>query len=130
MNDNRQVSGWATGGVTFAASILMLIGTFQSIAALAAILDDKFFQPTHHYAFDLDPGGYGWIHLVIGLALVYTGISLFRGTNWAAVTGIVLAMLSAVANFFFLPLYPLWAIVVIALDVWVIWSLSNPAFER
>ncbi len=130
MSNDRQVSGWAGGGVTFAASILTLIGTFQAIAALTAILDDKFFQPTNHYAFDLDPTGYGWIHLIIGLALVYTGISLFRGANWAAVAGIVLAMFSAVANFFFLPLYPLWAIVVIALDVWVIWALSTPAFER
>jgi hypothetical protein len=31
-----------------------------------------------------------------------------------------------VLNFFFIPYYPLWAIVVIALDVWVIWALTRP----
>ena len=126
MSNQRQVSGWVTGGVGFAAAILTLIGAFQTIAALAAIFDDKFFRQTNHYAFDLDPAAYGWIHLVIGLALLYTGISLFRGRDWAAVAGIVLAMLSAIANFFFIPLYPFWAILVIALDVWVIWALSTP----
>src|SRR3954452_278111 len=126
MSNNRQVSGGALAGVTFAAAILTLIGAFQSVMALAAIFDDKFFQPTHHYAFDLDPKGYGWIHLIIALAILYTGISLFRGKNWAAVTGIVLAIFSAIANFFFIPLYPFWAITVIALDVWVIWALSTP----
>ena len=55
-----------------------------------------------------------------------TGIGLFSGSTWAGVTAIVLAMVSAVANFFFIPYYPLWAILVIALDVWVIWSLTRP----
>ena len=41
-------------------------------------------------------------------------------------TAIVLAMLSALANFFFIPYYPIWALVVIALDVWVIWALTRP----
>jgi hypothetical protein len=127
----RQVSGWAIGGVGFAACILILIGAFQTIAALTAIFDDKFFPKTHHYTFHLSAMGWGWIHLVIGLAVLWTGISLFRGQNWAAVAGIVLAMFSAIAFFFFIPFYPVWSIVVIALDVWVIWALSTPgAVER
>jgi hypothetical protein len=54
------------------------------------------------------------------------GIGLFRRSAWAGVTAIFLAMLSAFANFFFIPYYPFWALLVIALNVWVIWALTRP----
>lgn len=118
--------GWAVGGVGFAACLMVLIGGFQIIAGIAAIADDKFFRKPSHYAFHVAPQTWGWIHLVIGIAVLLTGLALFRGRNWAAVTAIVLAIFSALVFFFFIPLYPFWAILVIALDVWVIWALSTP----
>ena len=122
----QQVSGWAVGGVTFAAVVLMLIGFFQVIAGLTAIIDDDFFVVTRNYTFDLDTSAWGWLHLLLGVLLLFTGWGLFSGAGWAVVTGIFLAGLSALANFFFIPYYPFWAILVIALDVWVIWSLTRP----
>ena len=62
--------------------------------------------------------------------MVCTGMGLFSRATWAGVTAIVLAMLSATVNFFFIPYYPFWSIVVIALDVWVIWSLTRPSAIR
>jgi len=112
--------------MVFAACILTLIGCFQAIAGLAAILDDEFFVVTKNYTFDLDTSVWGWVHLLLGIALVATGWGLFAGRGWAVVTAIVLAGLSAVANFFFIPYYPFWSILVIALDVWVIWALTRP----
>jgi uncharacterized membrane protein len=123
---DQPVSGWAVGGITFAACVLTLIGLFQIVAGLTAIFDDEFYVVTRNYTFDLDTTGWGWIHLLLGVLLVVTGYGLFDRQKWAGVTGIVLAMLSALANFFFIPYYPFWAIVVIALDVWVIWSLTRP----
>ena len=127
---DEPVSGWAAGGITFAACVLTLIGVFQIIAGLTAIFDDQFYVVTRNYTFDLDTTGWGWIHLLLGVLLVVTGYGLFDRQTWAGVTGIVLAMLSALANFFFIPYYPFWAIVVIALDVWVIWSLTRPGAIR
>jgi len=120
------MSGWATGGIGFAATLLIIIGFFQLIAGLTAVIDDDFYVVARNYTFDLDASGWGWIHLIFGIVLAATGFGLFRRTAWAGVTAIVLAMLSAIANFFFIPYYPFWAIVVIALDVWVIWSLTRP----
>jgi uncharacterized membrane protein len=122
----QEVSGWAVGGVVFAASILTLIGTFQIIAGLVAVFNDEFFVVTRNYTFDLDVTAWGWLHLIIGALMVVVGIGLFGRRTWAGVTGIMLAMLSALMNFFFIPYYPLWSIVVIALDVWVIWALTRP----
>jgi hypothetical protein len=132
MSRNRggQVSGAAIGGVGFAGALLILIGGFQIIEGIAAISDDKFFRKPAHYALHVNPTTWGWIHLILGAAIVYTGISILRGANWAAVTGIVLAIFSAFIFFFAIPLYPFWAILIIALDVWVIWALSTPGALR
>jgi hypothetical protein len=124
--EGQPVSGWAVGGVTFAACVLTIIGFFQIIAGLTAIFDDNFFVVTNNYTFDLDTTAWGWVHLLLGILLLVTGFGLFSRSPWAGVTAIFLASLSAVANFFFIPYYPFWAILVIALDIWVIWALTRP----
>ena len=128
--DSEEVSGWAVGGVVFAATVLMLIGIFEAIAGLVAIFDDNFYIVTRNYTFDLDVTLWGWIHLLIGILLVIVAYGLFARSTWAGVSAIMLAALSAVANFFFIPYYPFWAILVIALDIWVIWSLTRPGVIR
>jgi hypothetical protein len=122
----REPSGWATGGVIFAGSILVLAGIFQTIAGLVAIINDDFFVVAKHYTFNLDVTAWGWIHLILGILLFIVGLGLFTGAGWAGVSAIALAMLSAIANFFFIPYYPIWSLVVIGLDVWVIWALTRP----
>ena len=123
---DRPLSGWAVGGIGFAACMLLLIGAFQIVDGLAAIIDDQFFVVSNHYAFDLDVTAWGWIHLILGILLVLTGFALFARRTWAGVAALCLALLSAFVNFFFIPYYPLWSILVIALDAWVIWSLTRP----
>jgi hypothetical protein len=123
-------SGWALSGIVFAASVLMLIGCFQAISGLVAIIDDEFFVVTRNYTFDLDTSTWGWLHLLIGIALVITGFGLFSRSTWAGVTAIVLAMLSALANFLFIPYYPLWSTLLVVLNIWVIWSLTRPGAIR
>ena len=120
------VSGWAVGGITFAGTMLILIGMFQAIDGIAAIANDEFFISTTNYTFNLDTSAWGWIHLLLGILLVLAGWSIFAGKTWAAVVALTLAMLSAVANFFFIPYYPFWSILVIAIEVFVLWALTRP----
>jgi hypothetical protein len=124
--DAPSVSGWAVGGLTFAGVMMVLIGSFQIIAGLVAIIDDGFYVVTQNYTFDIDTTAWGWIHLLLGIVILLSGFYLFAGRAWAAVTAIVLAILSAIANFFFIPYYPFWSLLMIALAVWVIWSLTRP----
>jgi len=79
--------------------------------------------PNYIYSFDLT--AWGWIHLIIGLALVLIGICLLMGQGWAKIAGIVVAGIAALANFTWLPYAPFWAIIVIAIDVLVIWALVS-----
>jgi len=67
----------------------------------------------------------GWTHLILGAVVFAAGVCLLLGMTCARVVGIVLAVISGIANFLFLPYYPLWAIVVIAIDVFIIWALAS-----
>ena len=122
----RETSGWAVAGTAFAGVIMIMIGVFHAIMGLAAILDDNFFVVTQNYTFEFDTTGWGWVHLIAGALVVLAGFYVFSGSFLARVAGITLASLSAVANFFFIPYYPFWSIVIVALAVWVIWSLTRP----
>jgi hypothetical protein len=117
-------SGWAVGFTYFAAFMLMLIGVFQAIAGLAAILKDNFYVVGDNYAFKFDTTLWGWIHLGIGILLVLAGFGLFGGNVWARTIGVIVAMVSAVANFLFIPYYPVWSILMIVIDILVIWALT------
>ena len=87
---------------------------------------DDFYVVAANYTYDLDVSAWGWLHMFVGLAVFATGLALFARKTWAGVAAIVLAMISALTNFFFIPYYPIWALLVIALDVWVIWALTRP----
>ena len=69
------VSGWAVGGITFAGTMLILIGMFQAIDGLVAIFNDDFFLVTQNYTFNLDTTAWGWIHLLLGIVMVLAGWS-------------------------------------------------------
>jgi hypothetical protein len=123
-------SGMAIGGAIFAGVMMIIIGAFQSIAGLAAIIEDDLFAVGKDYIFSLDTAAWGWVHLALGVVILFAGFALFSGKVWAGTFAIVLATLSAVANFFYIPHYPFWSIVIIALDVWVIWALTRPDVYR
>ena len=124
--DEQQVSRWALGVIAFTGTIMAMMGVFQIMGWLVAILNEDFFVVAANYTFDLDVTIWGWIHLTIGVIGVLVGFGLFARATWAGVAAIIIAFLSALANFFFIPYYPIWALVVIALDVWLIWAVTRP----
>jgi hypothetical protein len=129
-DDAPMVSGWAVGGIAFAGTIMIILGIFQAIEGLAAIFDDQFYVVTQNYAFDLDVTAWGWVHLILGVLLVIVGFGLLGRSTWAGVTAIVLAALSAISNFFFIPYYPFWSLLMIGLAIWIIWAITRPGAMR
>ena len=121
----RERSASAAAGYVFAAVIMIMVGCFQAIAGLAAIFKDEFFVVSTNYLFEVDTTTWGWIHLLLGLLVAFAGYALFAAKTWARVVGVTLAVLSAIASFFFIPYYPFWSILILALDVWVIWALTR-----
>ena len=123
-------SGWAVGGVMFAGVMMIIIGIFEAIAGISAISKDDMFVKTPNYVFNISVNGWGWIHLILGIVVVLAGFAAISGKVWGGVVGIVLATLVAIANFFWIPYYPFWSILTIALAVWVIWALTRPDVYR
>jgi hypothetical protein len=122
MSDNR--SGVAVGFITFAAFMMILIGSFHVIAGIAGILEDEFYAVTPNWVLQFDATTWGWIHVIGGAIAVLAGFGLFSGAVWARTIAVIIATVSAIANFAFLPYQPFWALTVIVIDVFVIWALT------
>jgi len=118
-------NGWATGLTLFAGVILATVGVFQFFQGLAAIIKGSFYVVAPNNIYEFSTSGWGWIHLILGIVLAVTGFFILTGQAWARVIGIAVAALSALSNFLFIPYYPIWALVLIALDVAVIWALTT-----
>ena len=119
-----ETSGWVVGFTVFAAVMMIMVGVWQALAGLIAIFENEVYLPTRNYLFEFDISAWGWIHLVLGLVVAFAGWGLLSGQTWARVVGITLAAISATANFLFIPYYPFWSILIIALNVFVIWALT------
>ncbi|HVW43374.1 MAG TPA: hypothetical protein VHC18_18700 [Amycolatopsis sp.] len=111
------------GWIWFAGAMMILLGVFNVIEGLVALFNDKYYVlgPEGLLVFDIT--GWGWVHLIIGALAVVAGFALFTGALWARITAVVLAAVNAIAQLTFLSAYPVWAIIVIALDVVVIWAI-------
>ena len=117
-------SGWAVGFILFAAIMMIMVGVFQAFQGLVAIFENEFYVATRNYLFQFDATTWGWIHLVLGVVVAFAGWGLLSGQTWARIVGITLAALSATVNFLFIPYYPFWSMLIIAVDVLVIWALT------
>jgi hypothetical protein len=120
----EESSGWASGFVLFAALMMIMAGIWQGLAGLIAIFENEFYVATRNYLFQFDATTWGWVHLLLGVIVALAGLGLMAGQTWARVVGITLAVLSAIANFLFIPYYPFWSMLIIALDIFVIWALA------
>jgi hypothetical protein len=124
MTDGRETSSWAAGGILFAGLMMIMVGIWQALEGLVAIFENEFYVATRNYLFQFDATTWGWIHLVLGLLVAFAGWGLLSGRTWARVVAITLAVLSAIANFLWLPYYPFWSLLIIAVDVFVIWAIA------
>jgi hypothetical protein len=115
-------TGWV-GFIAFAGMILILVGIMQAFQGLVAVVNDNWVVFGNQANVVLDLTAWGWIHIGLGAVLVLVGIGVLMGNVVARIAGIVVAGLSLLANFAWLPVYPIWALVIIVLDVLVIYAL-------
>lgn len=121
--DQGEMNPWAAGGVMFAGVLLLVDGVLGVIKGITGIATDDVYAHVRNYTFKFDVATWGWIHLVLGVILGCVGWGILKGAVWARATGVVLASISLIVNFIWLPYQPVWAIVSIAIDAFVIWAL-------
>jgi hypothetical protein len=92
---------------------------------LVALFQNELYVVGVNYVFSFDVTAWGWIHLLVGALVAVAGGAVLVGHLWGRVIAIGLASLSMIANFLFVPYYPVWSLLIIALDVSVIWALCS-----
>ena len=115
-------TGW-TAWIYFAAIMMFIVGSLQAIAGLAAIFNDEWVVWGAETAVLLDLTGWGWVHLLLGIVIVLSGVLVLRGSVVGRTVAVVLASISILINFLWLPVYPLWGVIMITIDVLVIYAL-------
>ena len=120
----NEYSPWAVGWATFAGIMLIMVGFFHAMSGLVAIFDDTFYVVGREYIFEFDVTAWGWTHLIWGIIVVAAGFGIFSGNVLARTLGVFAAGLSMLVNFAWLPYYPVWSILMIAIAVAVIWALT------
>jgi hypothetical protein len=121
---------WATGLTAFAAFFMMISGVVTAIQGIVALANSEFYVVGQEYTFEFDITAWGWILLLLGIVVAAVGVFLYRGQTWARWTALVIVALSMIANFAWLPYYPVWGVIVLALDGAVIWALTVDTRER
>ncbi|MGI5459337.1 DUF7144 family membrane protein [Streptomyces sp. CA-249302] len=117
--------GWVSGGAVFAGVLMLCNGILAILQGIAAIADDDVYGRVGSYVYELDLTGWGWIHVVLGALVAATGYGVLKAAAWARFAGILLASLSLIAQFLFLPYAPVWSVIMMAIDVFVIWALAS-----
>ena len=113
------------GWVIFGGIVMIMLGLFHIIDGLVAIFEKGYYLVTSsQLVVHVDYLAWGWVHLAIGAVFLLTGFGVLAGLLWARVIGIALAVLSAIVNLAFLAAYPVWGVILIALDVLVIYALA------
>lgn len=106
--------------------MMVLLGAFQIVEGLVALLrPDYYLIGSQSLVLTFSYTGWGWLHLVLGVVILAAGVGVMSGQPWARAVGIVLAGLSALANLAFINAFPIWAVIVIAVDVAVIYALAT-----
>jgi hypothetical protein len=122
---DRQPSAGAAGWAMFAGFVMIMVGCFHMIWGLGAIINDSLYNTPSDYFLAINQSGWGWIHVIAGLIVLLAGFGIFKGAVWARTVGVIMATVSAVANFASLPYgQPVWSALMIAVDVAIIWALT------
>ena len=120
---NRERSGVAVGFISFAGIVLILAGIFHVIDGIVGLFNNDFYVKTDNWVFKFNVTSWGWIHIILGIIAILAGVGLFSGAIWARTVAVIVAAVSIIANFVWLPYYPWWALLVIVLDFFVIWAV-------
>jgi hypothetical protein len=121
MEDTTSVSG----GVTFAAAIIGLVGVLNVLDGILALTKGDLFVAHAQLLFS-NLTTWGWIHLAFGVVQIVTAYFVLEGRSWARWTGVALAAVNAIVQLLFIHAYPWVALAAFSLDILVIWALTAP----
>jgi len=116
-----KISGW----ILFASIVMIVVGTMSAINGLIALINDEVYVVTNEHIIAFDFTTWGWIHLILGIIIVFAAFSLLSGAVWARIVAAVLAGMSIISQVGTIQAYPFWSISIIAIDMAVIFAVCT-----
>ncbi|AFA71788.1 putative membrane protein [Gordonia polyisoprenivorans VH2] len=117
--------GFAGGATIGAAALLLVVGIIGLAEGISAVVKDELFVVGPQYVYQLNLTTWGWIHIILGIIAILIAFGMFVGATWARVSAVIIASLSIIANFLWIPYFPWWSILIIAVDLVVIWAVCT-----
>jgi hypothetical protein len=121
-------TGWV-GWIFFAAVLMILAGIMNAIHGFIALVNDEWVVWGNRGDLYLDLTTWGWLHLIVGIVVFLAGIGLLSGNVLARAIAVIVASVAIIANFLFIPAFPVWALTVITINVFVIYALTAHGSE-
>ncbi len=123
-SEDTSWSGW----IVFAAFVLLIIGAIDALQGIVAIFRDEYVVATAKGVALLDVTAWGWSTLIWGILIFITGLGLLGGAGWARWVAIIGVAINAIGQIAFMAnypqAYPLWNILIVALNVLVLYALT------
>jgi hypothetical protein len=118
------ISAWF-GWIGFASFMLALAGVFALITGFVALFQSgTVFVHTLNSSWLLTYTQWGWVHMLAGVLALAAAGSLLAGNMYGRIFAILVALASAIVNMAFIPMYPIWSIIIITIDVMVIYAVA------
>jgi hypothetical protein len=108
--------------IVFAVALLVTVGFFNLIDGIAAIANSHVFVANAHYVVG-DLRAWGWVVLILGTLQVIAAVAVLAGSQAARWFAVVVIGLNAIGQMLFIPAYPFWSLLIIAVDVVALWGL-------
>jgi hypothetical protein len=108
--------------IVFAVALLVTVGFFNMIDGIAAIANSHVFIANAHYVVG-DLRVWGWVVLILGTLQIIAAVAVLAGSQAARWFAVVVISLNAIGQMFFIPAYPFWSLMIIAVDVVALWGL-------
>ena len=124
VDDTLQTGSGAVGLTVLAGILMVLLGGWWIITGFVALVNSDFYVNTQEWVFEFSTTSWGWTHLILGIVVLLAGLGVFGGAVWARTVGVILAVISGLVAFAWLPYYPVWAILFVAMSVLTIWALT------
>jgi len=120
----QKPSPWL-GWIGFAAVLMILLGALHAFEGLVALFKDEYFlvRPGG-LTVNVDYTAWGVVHLIGGIIVIFAGFGVASGQVWARTVGVIVAVISIIANVGFMAAYPFWSLTMIALAVVIIMALT------
>ncbi|GAA2157196.1 DUF7144 family membrane protein [Actinomadura napierensis] len=116
----------ASGWLTFAGTLAMVIGAFNVIDGLVGLFNDDYYLVGDNKIMVFDFTAWGWFWLVLGVVQLAVGAGIIAGRMWARAVGVLFAVLAAIGHLAFLRAFPLWSVLTIGMCILLIYALTAP----